>query len=845
MSTEDSPFEPGSHLDFSEATARAVELPSFLALIAELTATDLGRERLGTLRPLSDIDALDARRRRFHEARRLVTGSTLVPSAERAYAPILEAIGGTARELRGRDMVELAALLEVSTRAIERIAHADPACPDLAEDTERLEPVDELLRLLRRTFDSRGEIREDATPKLSELRGRIRSSRQRIYDQMGSLVEEHREHLSEETIPMRGGRLVLVLQSGARGRVPGLVHGRSGTGRSFYFEPLEAVESNNQLQQAVEDEEAEKRRIFKEMVDRSRKALPTLRQHAAFVADLDLLQAAVRFAETTGGHLAEIGERYGLKLIRARHPLLDPKLGPLRRRALGKEGHMGEVVPLDMELDSGQRALVVTGPNAGGKTVALKTVGLLCLVHQCGLPVPADKGSRLPILDALVATVGDDQDLLADRSTFSGRLIRLGEAWEAAGPDAFILLDELGSGTDPEEGAALSTALLEGLLERRSLVIVTTHLSQVAAAALDAEGAFCAAMQFDGSTGEPTYRLQPGPPGASEALALAHRLGLPGAWLKRAEALLGSDHRDLRTLLAEVDRHRQELEEAQERLDTEVRDAETLRKRLAERESELAEERRTLGKKMKQQLETFRQQTLEKLRDEVRRLEKQLDQGRKKGLASEATQRLFETAPEVPEDEPQDEVPLREGGSVRHRKLGWTGVLEKLERGRAQVRAQGRSILCREKDLAGIPDSARQAEAGKPSGIDSSGRASSGRASSGRASSGPASGGRGRARVAGIRRGKGSGVVGSELAPQAELMLIGQRVEPALERLDRFLDKALLSSVSAVRIIHGHGSGRLRDAVRSHLVGHRAVTDHRPGKENEGGDGATIASLGD
>ena len=500
-------------LEVSEGTRAALELPSLLALIAGNTSTDLGRNRALGLAPTADKELLKVRRRRYDEVRRLMAGQSLVTSRERAVGPVLEAISGVSYQLEGTDLVEVGALLKASTDVIRRVRDAEATFPELERSIDAIPPVDELVRLLTRTFDSRGEIREDATPLLSELRNRIRSVRQKIYEHMHSLVDEHREHLSEETVPMRGGRLVLVLQAGARGRVPGLIHGRSGSGKSFYFEPLASVDGNNQLQQAVEDEEAEKRRIFAEVLTRLQENIGAIRIHAEWVGDLDLYQAAARFAETCNGHLAELSERHDLSLLQARHPLLDPRFAALRREALGQEGHTGEVVPLDVEMSETHRALVLTGPNAGGKTVTLKTTGLLCLMHHCGLPVPAAKGSRLPVLDALVATVGDDQDLLADRSTFSGRLLRLREAWDLAGPNALILLDELGSGTDPEEGAALSTALLESMVKSLSLVLVTTHLSQVAAAALETDGAFCAAMQFDASTGEPTYRLMPGPPG--------------------------------------------------------------------------------------------------------------------------------------------------------------------------------------------------------------------------------------------------------------------------------------------------------------------------------------------
>ncbi|MEM7515786.1 MAG: hypothetical protein AAF368_02530, partial [Planctomycetota bacterium] len=634
-------------LGLSVESSQALELPALLEVLSRLAATDLGQERVLSLEPIQCKVRLDQRRLRLVEARRLLAGRALVPSSEQPFSPVLEAISDPNSAIRGRDLVLLADLLDASTSSQRRVAQADPPCEALAETAADLQPADHILNLLRRTFDGRGEIREDATPKLAQLRSRIRSARQQIYEQLSSLIDEHREHLSEETIPMRGGRLVLMLNSGARGRVSGLVHGRSGTGRSFYFEPIAAVDGNNRLQQSVEDEEAEKRRILREVLSTLRSETETLLSHADWLAGLDLLQVAHRFGELTEANLADISGRHDFVLLGARHPLLDPRLRQLRREALGTEGHQGDVVPLSVTLDANQRALVVTGPNAGGKTVALKTVGLLATLHHCGFPVPALPGSRLPVLDALVATVGDDQDLLADRSTFSGRLLRLREAWESASPDALMLLDELGSGTDPEEGAALSQALLEGLVTRKSLVLVTTHLSQVAATALDTEGAFCAAMEFDPSSGEPTYRLVPGPPGGSEALSLAYRLGLPATWLNRAESLLGDDHRQLRRLLAEVEGHRQELAAAQSKLDIELRDAEKLRERLAQRETELAEEKRQVAKNLKGQLEDFRRQTLGRLRSEVENIKREMEGGRRKSLASKATERLFKSAPKI------------------------------------------------------------------------------------------------------------------------------------------------------------------------------------------------------
>ncbi|MEM7582632.1 MAG: Smr/MutS family protein [Acidobacteriota bacterium] len=804
------------HSAVSRATEQALELPSLLRLVAHLASSDLGRDRIETVRPFAERSALEQHRQRFEEVRRLLAAQALVPFCERPFASLLEAIAEGGHRLNGRDLVHLGKLLEVASQAVRRIAETDPPCSALAERIAGIPRCDELAQTLRKTFDPRGEIREDATPRLAELRSRLRRVRHRVYQQLGTVAEQNKSDLREETIPMRGGRLVLMLHAGSRGRIPGLVHGQSGRGKSYYFEPLEAVEENNRLQQTSDEEDAEKRRILAELIQRSIDELPAVRAQAALVGELDALQAAARFAEVSNGRLIELAPRHELKLEGARHPLLDPALAELRHEALSQPGHSDAIVPLELELNAEKRALVVTGPNAGGKTVALKTVGLLVLAHLCGLPIPADASSRLPFFEGVVATVGDEQDLLADRSTFSGRLLRLKEAWEVANTDALILLDELGSGTDPEEGAALSTALLEGLLERRCLVLVTTHLSQLAATALETGGAFCAAMQFDAETGKPTYRLLPGPPGGSEALALAQRLELPRSWIERAEALLGSEHRDLRRLLTEVEAARQDLANRQREVETEIADASKLRQRLATETAALAEERKTLGRSFKRKLDAFQDDIRRQLSAEVERLRKQLEGGRKRNLASAAAERLFTSAP-VFEDESSEAggIDLVVGCRVKHRRLGWEGNLEKLDRGKARVEVSGKAFNCRQQDLVAIAEANMQRRSPKPARPQPSFRA-------------PA---------------KKPDAAGEPLP--RELKLIGERVEPALERLERFIDQALLASLPSIRVVHGHGSGRLRTAVRQQLRRHPAVASHRPGRAEEGGDGATIAVFRD
>lgn len=802
---------------YSAATGQALELPSLLVVVAQLAATDLGRERVLGLGPFADEAELRTWRGRFEEAFRLVGERSLVPGFDIPLLQLLDRLVHGRPPIEGVDLVHLADLGKATRTAAQRIREAVPPLPGLGRLAAGLPDLDPLLRRIDRTFDRRGEVREDASPLLASLRSQIRRVRDQLYRDLGEFVSGHKEELSEDTIPMRGGRLVVVLQSGARGRSPGLVHGRSATGKSFYFEPLGVVETNNSLQQSVEDEEAERRRILNEVLAEVRGALPALRAHAGFLAELDLLQTAVRFGERCDGGLPEIGPRHELRLTGARHPLLDPCLAELRAEALGQAGHSGDIVPLDVELAPGNRILVVTGPNAGGKTVALKTVGLLSLIAQCGLPIPAAPGSRVPFLRGLVATVGDEQDLLADRSTFSGRLLRLKEAWEVAGPDALVLLDELGSGTDPEEGAALSIALLEGLLEKGSLSVITTHLTQLAAAALEMPGASCAAMEFDPETGRPTFHLMPGPPGGSEALALARRLNLPAVWLDRAEARLGSEHRDLRRLIAEVERIRREVVEARDLLEMERTDAEKLRRRLADQLAEAEEERRTVGRKMRAELDAFRRETTERLRGEVDKMRERFEEGRRRGLETEAVETLFAAAPRLDEPEPEPvEGTIAVGAQVRHRGLGWQGILEKLEPDRAEVLVKGKRLRCRPEELtpAGPARSDRTDRSDRPA----------------RAVPAP-----------GLRTGRRDLDESVEIPP--EINLIGKRVEPALEELDSYIDQALLSHRREVRVVHGHGTGRLRQAVRDHLRGHSGVASVRSGAPNEGGNGATVITL--
>jgi DNA mismatch repair protein MutS2 len=790
------------------ASFASLEFPSLLRLVAGFAATDLGQEAILELAPMVDEPSWHRRRRQMEEMERLLENGSVVPSWEEPLRPLLVTATGAADDLGGAGLLALARLVRWVADTADRLRDEANPTPELAHEIPDLPSLQALAQRVAATLDERGRVRDDATPRLGELGHRVRRLRRGLYADLESCLRETPDAFSETTVTLHEGRLVLLLQAGARGRVQGLVHGRSGTGQSFYFEPLQSVESNNRFREAVDEEDEERRRVLRELFDTVGEAGAELEAISRWLTHLDVLQSACRYGEQMEGRLADLADQAEVQLVDVTHPLLDPRLRRARERALGQAGHAGDVVPLNLEISPQSRMLIITGPNAGGKTVALKTLGLSALAHQTGLPIPAAAGTRLPLFRHVVARVGDEQDLLTDLSTFSGRLLRLGEAWRSAGSESLVLLDELGSGTDPEEGAALAIALAEELLARGAITVITTHLIRLAMDALDREGARCGAMEFDSSTGEPTFHLVLGPPGGSEAIALARRLELPERWLHRAEEMVDSSYRSLLDTIKAVESERQKLisirkqvEQKGERLAVSVR-------RAAAEEERLAAERQRLGRKLRAEMDTFRQEVRQRLDRELESLRQQASAEEKASVprrsAEKLTSRLFADAPKAPA-EPQFEGELEIGMAVRHRGMGWEGVLEHLDGRRATVQSGSKRLKLSADELVPVAEATSAREPARRTGS--------------------------RLEIPDVP------------AVEDELNLIGQRVEPALEALESYVDRALLAGRPTVRIVHGHGTGRLRAAIREWLKGFPGVDGFAAAPEKEGGDGATIVNL--
>ena len=634
-------------------------------------------------------------------------------------------------------------------------------------------PLYELEDRLERTFGPRGEVLDTASPELAEIRSQLRRLRDRILRTLEAVLGDRQVEpaVRDDFITQRGDRYVIPLKTDFRGYLEGIIHDRSRSGATFLVEPLEAVELNNQMSLLREKEEQEVRRILLELTRWVGRDSSKIRANLAVAAHMDLLGAKLRLAQRLRCTKPELVDEPVLEARGARHPLLDVQEGV-------------EVVPVDIFLGRESRLLLITGANAGGKTVALKTTGLLVLMSRSGLYVPTEEGSRFGWFEGIYADIGDEQDIDRNLSTFSAHVAHLRDILASASSGSLVLLDELGTGTDPREGGALAMAALDALLASEALVVATTHLAGLKAYVYGRPDGRNASVAFDPASGRPLFRLLYGQSGASNALDVAERLGLPSKVLARARAYASAGSDAAAEILAG-------LERARDRANRAAEEAAALRGELerqkGEREALLAEARRERDA-ARSDARNEAERLLAGLRVELRGVIASF--ARREATQQEAEEALRtaqrETAealrPEGPVPSPEAPEPLSPGDPVHLASLGAEGILEAFDpdSGKAEVRVGTLRVT--------VPT----AEVRK--------------ATAGRAETRASSGGRGAIRVSAERG-----------AP--DVVVIGCTVEEALARVDWALDRALLSGVESFRVVHGRGTGALRRAVREHLSG--------------------------
>jgi DNA mismatch repair protein MutS2 len=773
-----------------------LEFPQVRERLAAATSFPPSRRLAEALEPSSDalivargLDETDQARALLSERSGVGVGAAhdIGPAIERA------ARGG---RLDPGQFLELADTLDAASRL--QTSLADDRRPLLHGLAREIHPLPAVRSTLARSFDPVGEILDTASPRLGGLRSAVRVAYDRLRRRLDALVgSELGGALQDPIITLRNGRYVVPVKAEARARVKGIVHDASGSGQTLFIEPLVAVELGNAWREAQVAAQEEIERILDELSALIAANAEPLRETLDALARFDFWAAKAQLAAELDGIRAEATDRAEIVLLGARHP-----------------GLTGRIVPIDVRMGDGYTALVVTGPNTGGKTVTLRTIGLLALMHQAGLHISADAGSRLPVLRDVFADIGDEQSIAQSLSTFSGHLRSITRIVEAAGPGTLVLLDELGAGTDPTEGSALAQALLDHFIRTGALVAATTHYAELKAYAHTTPGARNASVEFDLETLSPTYRLTIGLPGGSQAFAIAERLGLDGAIVADARSRLSENERAFEETLARIRATEGETSEALDRARAaELRAAEALR--------EAAEERRRARQERDELVRSARSEAerlVADLRDDVtetrRTLERETITAPSLDAAVARAEGRLENLPENPTEPAAPEPPAHDwrlGERARSRTGGWEGRISALERGgeRATLEAGGMRVTV---DVSDLEVAA------------------------------PVSAGRG---TGGSDWDSGTSSLGIDRARSvaSSLDLRGARVEEALEALGRYLDDASLAGLDKVLIIHGMGTGALRDAVRAEAGSHPLVKSVRAGERGEGGDGASIVTL--
>lgn len=775
-------------------TLRAVEFHRIRDYMTRFAHGETAKREVLEIAPLSSSAEMEHRFGLVEEIRRLAQGGARLSLSDYGdITPLLDEVRPEGALLDPLELNLFIPVLAVIGSVLRQIAYRSDL-PLLTELTAGVTGFPDLLNTLERSINPEGGLLDRASPELFQLRSRKRSLTERIRRRLEEIVREKEIalFLQDDFITQRRGRWVMPVRMDAKGQVAGVVHDVSNSGETAFMEPLEIIPLANELENLTADEKAEEIRIIRGICRAIRTDSDKMAAEYAVLVRIDLLNAIARFADELRAERPVIGGDGGIRLVRARHPLLMLQAGAAARK---------KVVPLDLTLGGEDRVLVITGPNAGGKTIAIKTVGLLTVMALSGIPVTAEAESVVPPLESLLVDIGDEQSIEQNLSTFSAHVSKIAEILKSADSRALILMDELGTGTEPLQGAAISCAVLKELKERGALVLATTHLTDIVAFVHRNPGMVNASMEFNRETLTPLYRLKTGEPGQSHALEIARRYGLPQHLLDFAQGMLGTMETEFHELLADLKAKRLAAEEQLAEAERRMREAAEKERRVEERLAEAAEgKRETLEKALVEAREILAsaRREVNAILEEARR-----EKSREAKQKLEEAQRLAEErlAALRPEEAVSGEE-IAEGDTVFVKSIGYDAVVVSVDRRRDRVRIRAGSVEM-EVPVAGVtPKKGKELK-----------RAERGR----------------RASV--------------ETETPSEINLLGLRVDEALARLDAFLDQAALAGIGEVRVIHGIGTGALMKAVQEHLERHPLVIGYRFGEPFEGGKGATVATL--
>ncbi len=779
----------------------ALEFPEVLAQLRAETATPPGAVLAASLAPSFDAPSVEGANALTRESiayleRRGQLPFGVVPDP----SPGLTRLSVAGSTLAPLEILDLLVVMKAGRAVKAALTETRAEFPLLHQKARDLPDLGNLIRFLDGKIATAGELEDTASDELRRVRQEIRQHGERLQGALDAIVArpEVARALQDTFVSIRSDRHVVPIRAEAQTAVPGIVHGVSGSGATVFIEPLETVDLNNEIVTLRETESVEVRRLLLEYSDLLRGRLPEIRALCLALGILDLACARARLARRMDARPAMTSSSNALRLRGARHPLVEASL-----RAQG-----GGMVPLDLDMPADSTALLISGPNTGGKTVALKTVGLLSVMHQSGLALPA-ADAALPVFRGIFIDIGDRQSIANHLSTFSARMKTVAAIATRLAPPALVLLDEIGSGTDPEEGAALGIAILDGFRSRGAVVMATTHLEALKAYAATTPGCANAAMEFDESTFRPTYRLLPGVPGRSGALEIAGQLGLPSDMLEaarrrrgRSDALIAEYLARLHTLSTDLEQRLREVHRDREALE---RERASLESSFAGREEGL---RRAVASEIELALKAIRAEGDRYISDlKDREVATRLRRQETKAAAAlrEAARALTRRSAPAADAAP---AAIRPGMQVSLPGMGARGTVESIRGNRVVVLARGVRLTVARDDCraAGAVELVAAREPRLPRGVTLQRRP-------------------------------------EEPHALDELRLLGRTVEEALPLVDKHLDDAYLAGVTPVRIVHGLGSGRLKRAIANLLAHHPHVDAFTSAAQEAGGQGVTVVSL--
>ncbi len=791
----------------NDHTLRVLEYDKVTSVVSGFAASEAGKDAVLAFLPATDAGIVETRLQETREFIHLLRSNEVPPlDGILNVKEAVKKLGQTGSMLSSLELLNTATTLGAGRRAkqfFQRFAgkgtEARFQAPLLYAIAGKIRPLKFIEEAVFSAIDDKAEVKDSASPALRKARKQIMRTREDILGRMSGILQDSgfQKVIQEPVITLRDDRYVLPLKPNFRQSLKGIVHGQSGSRSTLFVEPLEILEQNNRLAELRMEEQEEVERILRELTSLMTLEADAIEDTIEALAGIDAVNARARFGIEYEGTVPTLSPDRNIRLRAARHPLLAVKF----RNAVGNKS----VTTNDIELSSKERALILSGPNAGGKTVILKTMGLLSLMAQSGMPVTAAEGSELPCFGSVFADIGDEQSLEQDLSTFSSHVRQIADILRKADGASLVLLDELGSGTDPNEGAGLGAAVLEGLIERGCISLVTTHHNALKLFGAQTSGAVNAAMEFDPQTLKPTYRLIPGRPGRSYGLDMATMLGVPEEVINRARARISDDDIRLETLLKQVEADTRLLASERERLEQDRRAAKQQRIEAEALLQATQEGARAVQAKTKEEA----REVLSSLRLKLRELSRAaaLEQADVRKAASEVETLARKLQPAELEHHAAFATPpdLRQGDRIKLARANKTGTVLGSHRGMIEIEVDGKKITLPSRDVLLLEPVPQGQTAGRAPGWGAE--------------------------------------LHEEEGPPDRLNLLGLRVEEALAEVDRFIDHASMGGLSVLTIIHGLGTGALKTAVTKFLKHHPLIAAIRQGESAEGGAGVTVAEL--